>query len=66
MSEIHSSPPHEDEGSAMASVVNDLKSQLEERGEYVVLANTPWFAINPSTWKTRLEQAKRGGANCFL
>ena len=63
MSEIHRPPPHNDEGSAMASVVNDLKSQLEERGEFVVLANasTGWFAVNPNTWRIRSEQAIRDG-----
>jgi MoxR-like ATPase len=47
----------------MASVVNELKSQLEERGEYVVLANasTGWFAINANTWRIRSEQATRDG-----
>jgi hypothetical protein len=47
----------------MASVVNDLKSELEERGEYVVLANasTGWFAINANTWRIRSEQATRDG-----
>ena len=49
----------------MASVVIDLKSQLEKRGEYVVLANisSGWFAINPRTWKIRSEQAARDGRN---
>lgn len=46
-----------------ASVVSDLKIQLEERGEYVVMANisSGWFAINPRTWRIRSEQATRDG-----
>jgi 5-methylcytosine-specific restriction endonuclease McrA len=47
----------------MASLADDFKPTLEARGEYVVMANatTGWFAINPNTWRTRLEQAARDG-----
>jgi hypothetical protein len=47
----------------MASVVNDLKNQLELHGEYVVLANisSGWFAVNPRTWLIRMEHAMRDG-----
>ena len=63
MTETHRSPPQGNERAAVVSVVNDLKSQLEKRGEVVVLANasTGWFAINPNTWQTRSEQATRDG-----
>jgi hypothetical protein len=45
------------------SVVAQVKSDLEAQGEYVVLANiaSGWFAMYPSTWKTRLADASRHG-----
>lgn len=63
MSEIHRSPSHDNEVTGKGSVVDDLKGQLKERGEYVVRANasTGWFAINPNTWRIRSEQATRDG-----
>ena len=47
----------------MVSLVADNRSKLEERGEYVVLANisSGWFAVNPKTWQIRAEQATREG-----
>ena len=47
----------------MPSLAQHMKSQLEDQGEYVVLANleSGWFAINPNTWKKRLEHAKAMG-----
>ena len=45
----------------MGSVVAELQARLEERGEYVVLANRSWFAVFESTWQDRLEAAKRQG-----
>lgn len=45
----------------MGSLVEAMKDQLEEHGEYVVLANTSWFAVFASTWQDRLEIAKRQG-----
>jgi len=47
------------------SLAAELKSQLEEMGDYVVLANleSGWFAINPNTWKKRLARSKAVGRN---
>ena len=45
----------------MGSLVDAMKDQLEEHGEYVVLANTSWFAVFAKTWQERLEIAKRRG-----
>ena len=47
----------------MPSLVARLKEQLEGRGEYVVLANldSGWFAVNPNTWKKRVERCKQLG-----
>lgn len=47
----------------MSSVVDSLKTSLEQRGEYVVLANitSGWFAVNPRTWRTRCDYASRDG-----
>lgn len=45
----------------MGSLVDAMKDQLEEHGEYVVLANKSWFAVFASTWQDRLEIAKRQG-----
>ena len=45
----------------MASVANELKEKLEARGEYVVTANTSWFAVFLSTWRHRIEQARQDG-----
>ena len=47
----------------MPSLVANLKAQLEEQGECVVLANldTGWFAVNPNTWKKRAARAKALG-----
>ena len=44
----------------MPSLVSSLKTKLEEQGECVVLANleSGWFAINPNTWKRRIERCK--------
>jgi hypothetical protein len=44
-------------------VVAQVKSDLEARGEYVVLANidSGWFAMYPSTWSTRIADANRYG-----
>ena len=40
----------------MPSLVENMKVQLEDGGDYVVLANleSGWFAINPNTWKKRV------------
>lgn len=47
----------------MTSLVSRAKAELEERGEYVVLANasTGWFAVNPNTWKRRVERCNALG-----
>jgi hypothetical protein len=47
----------------MSSLAAELKTQLEERGDYVVLANleSGWFAINPNTWKKRLARSRANG-----
>ncbi|MBI4468886.1 MAG: HNH endonuclease [Acidobacteria bacterium] len=47
----------------MATVVTGLKKRLEARGECVVMANldSGWFAVNPHTWQTRMEVARREG-----
>lgn len=45
----------------MGSLVDAMQNQLEENGEYVVLANTRWFAVFAKTWQERLEIAKRRG-----
>ena len=55
----------------MPSLVSRVKAELEEHGECVVLANleTGWFAINPNTWKTRIERCKalgRAGPNLIV
>jgi uncharacterized protein YegP (UPF0339 family) len=55
----------------MPSLVSSLKSKLEERGENVVLANleSGWFAINPNTWKKRIERCNalgRSGPNLIV
>lgn len=56
---------------AIPSLVSRMKADLEELGEYVVLANveTGWFAINPKTWKNRIERCKglgRAGPNLIV
>jgi hypothetical protein len=48
-------------GEHMKSIVDNLKGRLESRGEYVVLANTSWFAIFPDTLRARVEQARADG-----
>jgi hypothetical protein len=53
------------------SLAQRIKSQLEERGEYVVLANleSGWFAINPNTWERRVARCKelgRSGPNLIV
>jgi hypothetical protein len=47
----------------MPSLVAQSKTELEARGEYVVLANiaSGWFGMYPSTWKTRTEAARADG-----
>jgi len=55
----------------MPSLVSRVKEKLEELGECVVLANleTGWFAINPNTWKKRVERCKglgRTGPNLIV
>lgn len=47
----------------MSSIAANLKAQLEEQGDYVVLANleSGWFAINPSTWKKRVARSTAMG-----
>ncbi len=47
----------------MTSVVTELKVRLEARGECVVMANlaSGWFAVNPNTWQTRTDIARREG-----
>lgn len=55
----------------MPSLVSREKEKLEELGECVVLANleTGWFAINPNTWKSRVERCKglgRSGPNLIV
>jgi hypothetical protein len=47
--------------SAIGSVVDKLRKNLELRGEYVVRANisSGWFAVFPGTWKIRADAAKR-------
>lgn len=55
----------------MPSLVSSVKENLEERGEYVVLANleSGWFAINPNTWKKRVEHCNslgRPGPNLIV
>jgi len=49
----------------MPSLAAELKTQLEEMGDYVVLANleSGWFAINPNTWEKRLVRSKALGRN---
>ena len=48
---------------SMPSLVAPLKKQLEGLGEYVVLANldSGWFAVNPNTWRKRVERGKELG-----
>lgn len=43
------------------SIVETLQDGLERRGEYVVRANTNWFAMFPSTWQHRVDSARLGG-----
>lgn len=43
------------------SIVEAQQESLEARGEYVVKANTTWFAMFPSTWRRRLDTAQRSG-----
>ena len=55
----------------MSSLVSSVKAKLEEQGECVVLANleSGWFAINPNTWKKRIERCKalgRTGPNLIV
>lgn len=55
----------------VASLAESLKAQLEDRGEYVVLANleSGWFAINPNTWEKRVARCKalsRSGPNLVV
>lgn len=55
----------------MPSLVERVKSQLEDQGEYVVLANleSGWFAINPNTWQKRVarsESLRRSGPNLIV
>lgn len=53
----------------MKSVVDNVKDDLEAQGEYVVLANTNWFAVFPATLQKRVAQAKkvgRGGPNLVV
>jgi hypothetical protein len=45
----------------MESTAHRLRCQLEARGEYVVTANTRWFAVFLHTWLDRLERAQRDG-----
>jgi hypothetical protein len=45
----------------MQNLVEGLQTELEQRGEYVVLANIGWFAVFPNTWRARLESARRNG-----
>jgi len=45
----------------MESTAHKLKHQLEARGEYVVMANTRWFAVFLAAWRDRLERARRDG-----
>jgi hypothetical protein len=45
----------------MESTAHRLRPQLEARGEYVVTANTRWFAIFPHTWRDRIARAQRDG-----
>jgi uncharacterized protein YegP (UPF0339 family) len=57
--------------SNVPTLVEHLKTQLEDQGEYVVLANldTGWFAINPNTWEKRLARCKtlgREGPNLIV
>lgn len=43
------------------SIAETLQVTLEARGEYVVRANTNWFAMFPSTWQHRVDAARRDG-----
>ncbi len=45
------------------SIAIQAKGALEARGEYVVVANasTGFFAVFPTTWQERLEQARNDG-----
>ncbi|MEP7337301.1 MAG: hypothetical protein ABI977_06110 [Acidobacteriota bacterium] len=47
----------------MASLVANVKAQLEEQGDCVVLANleSGWFAVNPNTWKKCVARSKTLG-----
>lgn len=53
----------------MKSIAHQQRNALEEQGEYVVLANTAWFAIFLNTWHRRNERAKslgRSGSNLVI
>lgn len=53
----------------MASIVDRHREELEARGEYVVLANTSWFAVFPATLRDRIEQSRsegRAGPNLIV
>jgi hypothetical protein len=53
----------------MQNLVESLQTELEERGEYVVLANIGWFAVFPNTWRARVETATgfgREGPNLIV
>lgn len=43
------------------SIAETLQDTLEARGEYVVRANTTWFAMFPPTWQHRVDAARRDG-----
>ena len=45
----------------MANEAERLRGRLEERGEYVVRANTGWFAVFPNTLLARTEVARAQG-----
>jgi hypothetical protein len=45
----------------LGNIVHSLKDSLEARGEYVVVANTRWFAVFLSKWRDRIEIAVEDG-----
>lgn len=45
----------------MKSIVDSVKGDLEAQGEYVVLANTNWFAVFPATLQKRVERSRAAG-----
>jgi hypothetical protein len=47
----------------MGSLADKWRKALEARGEYVVMANASnsWFAVFPTTWRDRMEKARRNG-----